>query len=292
LPFTLFAVFPQWLQSLPKSGGWLNTVKVTLGFIELALSLKFLSLADQAYHWGILSREVNIAIWVAISIGLALYLFGLITFPHDDKTERIGVMRGIFGLSSLAFAFYILPGLWGAPLKPLSGYLPPMSSEAFSISQVNASITPSNICDSPKYGDKLHLPHGLKGYFDYEQALAGHGCVNCREMEANVWSAPPVLSLLQNDFVILALYVDDKTELPETEWYTSTYDGKQKTTIGKKNADFQITKYNNNAQPYYLVLDTYGNIMSGPKAYDKSVENFVKFLEKGKNNFYKTFSNP
>lgn len=300
LPFTLFAIFPSWLKNLPKSGGWLNTVKVVLGFLELALAFKFLSLADQAYHWGILNRDVNIAIWISIFFALAMYLFGFITLPHDDKVERIGVIRLILAIISLSFAIYLAPGLWGAPLKPLSGYLPPLSTLDFKQEQKDKSgIQSGNICSSPRFGNLLHLPHNLQGYFDYKQALecskqlkkpifidfTGHGCVNCREMEANVWSHPEVLKRLQNDFILLALYVDDKTELPENEWYTSAYDGKVKKSIGKQNADFQITKYNNNAQPYYLVVDSDGNTLSGPKAYDLNVENFVAFLEAGKGKY-------
>ncbi len=301
VPFTLFAIFPSWLSNLPKSGGWLNTVKVVLGFLELALAFKFLSLADQAYHWNLLNRDINIAIWIAIFGALALYLFGAITLPHDDKVERIGVIRLILAIISLAFAIYLVPGLWGAPLKPLSGYLPPLTSQDFKLNDgKNQSHVPSvNLCETPKYADFLHLPHGLQGYFDYKQALecskklnkpifidfTGHGCVNCREMEANVWSDSQVLKRLQNDFIILALYVDDKTELPESAWFTSPYDGKVKTSIGKQNADFQITKYTTNAQPYYLVVDSDGNTLSGPKAYDLDVAGFINFLDKGKEMF-------
>lgn len=304
LPFTLFAIFPTWLNNLPKSGGWLNTVKVVLGFVELILAFKFLSLADQAYHWGILDRDVNIAIWVAVLIALTLYLFGFLVLPHDTKTEKTSVPRAVLGIFSLAFAIYILPGMWGAPLKPLSGYLPPLADQDFKISQTqNAAPAQNTLCETPKYADFLTLPHELKGYFDYNQALAcskqlkkpifvdftGHGCVNCREMEANIWSQPEVLSRLQKDFIILALYVDDKTELPQSQWFTSSYDGKVKSSIGKQNADFQITKYNNNAQPYYLVLDSDGNTLSGPISYTKDYQSFINFLDKGKKSY--NFSN-
>jgi thiol:disulfide interchange protein len=304
IPFTLFAIFPSWLNSLPKSGGWLNTVKVVLGFLELALAFKFLSLADQAYHWGILDREINIAIWIAIFSGLALYFFGKITLPHDSKLEKIGVPRLVLGIATWTFVIYLIPGMFGAPLKALSGYLPPMKSHDFDLIKIiianNQPVTEAGnqICEKPKYSEFLELPHGLKGYFAYKDALAcakklnkpvfidftGHGCVNCREMEANVWSDPKVISKLQNDFVVVALYVDDKTELPESQWYTSTYDGKIKKSIGKQNADLQVTKYNNNAQPYYLVVDGDGKTLSGPVTYDKDVTAFETFLDKGLRN--------
>ena len=300
IPFTLFAIFPQWLEHLPKSGGWLNSVKVVLGFLELALAFKFLSLADQAYHWGILDRDVNIAIWIAIFAAMGLYLMGFIVLPHDDKLERIGVIRLIMAIITFSFVFYLVPGLWGAPLKPLSGYLPPLTTQDFNMQDIKySSISQENLLcqEKPRFSDRLELPHNIKGYFDYKEALAcakklnkpvfidftGHGCVNCREMEANVWSDPEVLKRLKNDFIVLALYVDDKTELPENEWYKSTYDGKVKKSIGKQNADFQITRYNTNAQPYYVVVDGDGNTLSGPVAYDLNVDNFIKFLDKGNN---------
>ncbi|MDX2196102.1 MAG: thioredoxin family protein [Cytophagales bacterium] len=302
IPFTLFAIFPQWLQNLPKSGGWLNTVKVILGFLELALSLKFLSLADQAYHWGILDRDVNIAIWCGIFSALAAYLLDFYRLPHDSPIESVSVPRAILAMICLSFVIYIAPGMWGAPLKPLSGYLPPLSSQDF-VYDNNSNLPASNVayttCDMPKYGDFLHLPHHIQGYFDYKQAqkcaleqkkpvfidFTGHGCVNCREMEANVWSHPEVLKRLKEKFVVVALYVDDKTELPESEWYTSTFDQKIKKSIGKQNADFQITKYNNNAQPYYIIEDAEGNMLLPPKAYDLDPQNFIAFLDEALLNF-------
>jgi thiol:disulfide interchange protein DsbD len=301
LPFTLFAIFPQWLKGLPKSGGWLNSVKVVLGLLELALGLKFLSVADQAYHWGLLDREIYLAFWIVIFTVMGLYLLGKIILPHDSKLEKVGVFRLLMAIATFTFVMYLVPGMFGAPLKALAGYLPPMSTHDFDVPALirasgGGTSAKNTLCEQPKYADFLHLPHGIQGYFDYDQALAcakeqgkpifidftGHGCVNCREMEARVWSDQAVLDRLNNDFVVLALYVDDKTTLPESEWYTSEYDGKVKKTIGKQNADYQITRFQNNAQPYYIILNTDGELLVQPKAYDLSVSAFVEFLEAGK----------
>ncbi|WP_299703430.1 thioredoxin family protein [uncultured Pontibacter sp.] len=304
LPFTLFAIFPSWLSGLPKSGGWLNSVKVVLGFLELALALKFLSIADQVYHWGILDREVYLALWIVIFTLMGFYLLGKLKFAHDSELPYISVPRVFMAIATFAFVIYLIPGMFGAPLKALSGYLPPQSTHDFDINALvrqsgggsSAQYTSTNqLCEPPKYADFLHLPHGLQGYFDLEQAkrcaaeqgkpifidFTGHGCVNCREMEANVWSHPEVLRRLQEDYVIAALYVDDKSELPESDWYVSEYDGKEKKTLGKKYADYQITKFNVNAQPYYVLMDENENMLVKPIAYDLSVENFVKFLDAG-----------
>jgi thiol:disulfide interchange protein DsbD len=310
LPFTFFALSPALMSKLPKSGGWLNSVKVVLGFIELAFGLKFLSVADQTYHWGILDREIYLAFWIVIFALMGFYLLGKIKFAHDSEVKHVGVFRLTLVIITFTFVVYLIPGMWGAPLKALSGYLPPQSSHDFDLNQVirenakmvlnsngSASTQSASInnCEAPRYADFLHLPHGLEGYFDYEQALAcakkqnkpifidftGHGCVNCREMEARVWSDPAVLARLKEQFIVIALYVDDKTELPENEWVTSKYDGKVKKTIGKKYADFQISRFNVNAQPYYVLLDTSGNLLNQPKAYDLEVGNFVKFLDEG-----------
>lgn len=310
LPFGLFAFFPSLLAGLPKSGGWLNSVKVVLGFLELALGLKFLSIADQTYHWHILDREIYLAFWIVIFFLMGMYLLGKLKFNHDSDQPFISVPR--IGLAIVVFAFvvYMIPGMWGAPLKALSGYLPPTTYQDFDInaivkSEVSAASlgggAPSTLCDKPKYADFLKLPHGLEGYFDYQQALAcakkqnkplfidftGHGCVNCREMEANVWSDPKVLKRLRENYIVTALYVDDKSELPENEWITSTYDKKVKKTIGKIFADFQITRFNVNSQPYYVLLDTSGNLLTKPHAYDLDIDGFVKFLDTGIDNFKK-----
>ena len=246
IPFTLFAIFPEWISSLPKSGGWLNSVKVVLGFLEFAFAFKFLSIADQAYHWHILDREVYLAIWIVTFTLMGFYILGKIRLPHDSKVETLSVLRLLLAIVIFSFVTYLIPGMFGAPLKALSGYLPPITTQDFNLpgqimNAESQSVTSTNdeLCDAPKYADLLEFPLGIKGYFDYKQAIqcarekkkplfidfTGHGCVNCREMEARVWSDPEVLKRLKNDFIMVALYVDDKTELPESEWYTSSYDG-------------------------------------------------------------------
>jgi len=315
LPFTLFAIFPQWLSNLPKSGGWLNSVKVVLGFVELALGLKFLSIADQTYHWRILDREVYIAFWIVIFTMMGFYLLGKMKFAHDSETKFISVPRLMLALITFTFVVYLIPGMFGAPLKAISGYLPPMTSHDFDLHRIirdevklvdhrpsglaNFSDSAKSLCEKPKFSEFLELPHGLEGFFDFEQGLAcakaqnkpvfidftGHGCVNCREMEANVWSDPRVLERLKNDFVIIALYVDDKTDLPQNEWITSTYDQKVKKTIGKKFADFQISRFGVNAQPYYVLLDHNQQLLIKPTARDLNPDHFVEFLDKGLSEF-------
>lgn len=298
-PFTLFAIFPSWLQNLPKSGGWLNSVKVVLGFLELALAFKFLSIPDQTYHWGLLDREIYIAIWIVVFFLLGLYLLGKLRFAHDDEVTSISVPRLFLAIATFTFVLYLFPGLFGAPLKAISGYLPPQETLDFDLSKrsSHSSQKSSDFPEKVRFDDVFKpLPHELNGFYDYKEALAyskkvnkpifidftGHGCVNCREMEANVWSDPAVLKRLQEDFVVLALYVDDKTELPKEEWYVSTRDNKEKKTIGKQNADLQITKYNANAQPYYVIIDQNEKTLVEPKAYDLNVQNFVNFLDAGK----------
>lgn len=295
IPFTGFAIFPTWLNSMPQSGGWLNSVKVVLGFLELALAMKFLSVADLAYHWGILDREVFIAFWIAIFGLLGLYLLRKIKLSGDDEGQKISVARLILSIGTFAFVFALIPGLWGAPLKSLSGFLPPMSTHNFNLLAEDAG---GYTCEPPKYDDILEWPHGLVGYFDYEQAIScakeqgkpifidftGHGCVNCREMEQRVWSDQAVLERLSKDFVLVALYVDDRTQLPKDTWYTSTFDRKTKKTIGQQNADLQITRFNNNAQPYYVLLNEDGELLMEPRAYDLSISGFVDFLDEGLEN--------
>ncbi len=299
IPFTLFAIFPEWMQRLPKSGGWLNSVKVVLGFLELALAFKFLSIADLVYHWGILDRDIFLVIWIVIFSALGLYLLGKIRLPHDSKIDHIGVPRLLLALTTFMFVVYMIPGLWGAPLKYLSGYLPPLTTHQFIIGGGSAPAPTSDSDEIVKYGEILKIPHGIPGYFDYEQALAaakkankpllidftGHGCVNCRKMEENVWVDPQVLKRLKEDFVMVALYIDERLELPESEWYTSEYDGKVKKSLGKQNADFQITRFKNNAQPYYVILDHEENLLSQPRSYDTKISTFIEFLDGAKEEF-------
>ena len=302
LPFTLFAFFPSMLKKLPKSGGWLNSVKVVLGFVEVALGFKFLSVADQTYHWGLLDREVYLAIWIVVFAMLGFYLLGKLRFAHDDEVQHVGVGRLALAIAVFTFVVYLIPGMWGAPLKALSGYLPPLTTQDFVLGQTTsagASVSataPLRTVDgkAPKYSDVLHLPHGLEGFFDLKEAEAyaaragkplfidftGHGCVNCREMEARVWSDPRVLELLRNDYVICALYSDDKMELPESEWVT-TESGKVLRSLGKINAHYALKTFGVNAQPYYVLQGRDGRMLVEPRGYDLDVETFVDFLRRG-----------
>ena len=299
LPFTLLAFFPSLLKDLKKSGGgWLNTVKVVMGFIEVALGFKFLSMADQTYHWGILDREVYLAIWIVVFALLGFYLLGKIKFAHDEDVPHVSVTRLSLSIVVFSFVVYMIPGMWGAPLDILSGYLPPMSSHDFvltpgSTSQVIVTDAPSQTGEK-KY-DFLHLPHNLDGYFDLEDALAaaketgkpvfvdvtGHACVNCREMEQRVWSDPAALDLLRNDYVICALYVDDKHKLPEEDWVTDAETGKVYKDLGRVNSYIARERFNVNAQPNYVLLSPEGEILVPTHSYDLSVDNFVNFLKSG-----------
>ena len=297
LPFTLFAFFPSMLQKLPKSGGWLNSVKVVLGFVEVALGFKFLSVADQVYHWNLLDREVYLAIWIVVFSLLGLYLLGKIKFAHDSEVKHLSVGRLALAIGVFTFVVYMIPGMWGAPLKALSGYLPPLSSQDFVIEKyapATASSSSEVDINNAKYSDVLHLPHGLKGFFDMKEAEAyaekvgkpifidftGHGCVNCREMEARVWADPAVQQILRDEYVIVALYTDDKMPLPESDWVT-TESGKVLKTLGKVNANYALTRFGVNAQPYYVLQGKGGVVLGEPRGYDLSVEGFVEFLQKG-----------
>ena len=297
LPFTIFAFFPSLLKKLPKSGGWLNSVKVVLGFVEVALGFKFLSVADQVYHWNLLDREVYLAIWIVVFSLLGLYLLGKIKFAHDSEMKHLSVGRLALAIGVFTFVVYMIPGMWGAPLKALSGYLPPLSSQDFVIGQHSASAPASNgeaSLDNAKYSDFLHLPHGLKGFFDMKEAEAyaekvgkpifidftGHGCVNCREMEARVWSDATVQQILRDEYVIVALYTDDKMQLPESDWVV-TESGKTLKSLGKVNANYALTRFGVNAQPYYVLQGKNGAILGEPRGYDLSVDGFVEFLRKG-----------
>ena len=303
LPFTLFAFFPSMLKKLPKSGGWLNSVKVVLGFIEVALGMKFLSVADQTYHWGLLDREIYLAVWIVTFSLLGLYLLGKIKFAHDSEMPYLGVGRLALAIITFSFAVYLIPGMWGAPLKGLSGYLPPLHTQDFVLGQEGpASTTPGGDArmlltvdgKKPKYSDFLHLPHNLEGFFDLKEAEAyaakvgkplfidftGHGCVNCREMEARVWSDPQVLDILRNDYVIVALYSDDKKVLPESDWVT-TDSGKVLKSLGKINSYFALKTFGVNAQPYYVLQGRNGRELVPPRGYDLNVQGFIDFLRSG-----------
>lgn len=294
LPFTLFALFPSLLTKL-RSGSWLGSVKVVLGFIEVALGFKFLSVADQTYHWGLLDREVYLAIWIVTFSLLGLYLLGKIRFAHDEKVEHLSVTRLALAIVDFTFVVYMIPGMFGAPLKALSGYLPPISTQDFVLGAVNAS-SPGNEEDertTSLYGEKygLHLPLGLDGYFTVEEGLAaakasgkpvfvdvtGHGCVNCREMEARVWSDPRVLELLSKKFVVVALYVDDKTKLDEADWVHAA-NGDVYKEIGRANAYIARTRFEVNSQPNYILLDSDGRQLAPARGYNLDVQGFIDFL--------------
>ena len=291
LPFALLAFFPSVLKKLPKSGGWLNSVKVVLGFIEIALGLKFLSVADQTYHWHLLDREVYLAIWIVCFTLLGLYLLGKIRFKHDSPLEYISVGRLALVIADFAFVIYLIPGMWGAPLKALSGYLPPLETQDFVLGSAPAS-SPVILSEAKNLtGSEVSLPHGLTGYSKLEDGLAaakesgkkvfvditGHGCVNCREMEARVWSDPQVLQKLRNDYVIVSLYVDDKTRLPEDRWLT-TESGKVLKDVGRVNSHLVLKRFGVNSQPNYFLLDAEGNTLRGPRGYNLDVDAFVDFL--------------
>ena len=305
LPFTVFAFAPSLLKELPKSGGWLNSVKVVLGFLELALGLKFLSVADQTYHWGILDREVYLALWIVIFSLLGMYLLGKIRFAHDTPQEHLSVKRLILSIIVFAFVVYMIPGMWGAPLKALSGYLPPITTQDFVVGQgvpaaAQVEVDDNGALPKRKYADFLHLPHGLDGFFEYNEALAyaksvnkplfvdftGHGCVNCREMEARVWSDPRVIKLLRENYVIVALYADDKKTLDKSEWVTLE-NGKVLKELGKINSNFVMNKFGANAQPYYLLLDGAEEKLAEPRGYNLDPDAFVAFLEEGIKNYNK-----
>ena len=308
LPFALFAAFPGYLNSLPKSGGWLNSVKVVLGFLELALAFKFLSNADLVLDLHLLEREVYIAIWIAIFGALGFYLLGKIRLPHDSPMEFLPVSRLLMGLFVLSFTIYMIPGLWGAPLKLISAFPPPMeyseSPEGVgnrSRQAINVSSVP--VSDEQKMlEDKMHVgPQGLSVFHEYDEALAyaklinkplfidftGKACVNCRQMEINVWSDPDVNSLMRNDYVVVALYVDFKKDLPKEEQYVSETTGKKIKTIGNKWSDFQISRYKINSQPYYVILDHTEEQLVKPKGYDPDSKSYAEWLRVAKQNFSK-----
>lgn len=298
LPFTVLALFPSLLKNLPKSGGWLNSVKVVLGFIEVALGFKFLSTADQTYHWGLLDREVYLAIWIVCFTLLGFYLLGKLRFANDSKVEHLSVKRLALSIVVFSFVVYMIPGMWGAPLKALSGYLPPLETQDFILGQQGpetsapAQSKPADL--ARKYSDFLSLPHGMDGYFDIDEAKAaaraqnkplfvdvtGHGCVNCREMEAKVLSDRRVLSTLGEDFVICALYADDKKTLDKRDWVT-TESGKVLKTLGKVNSHYALKTWGVNSQPCYIIIAPDGQLLAGPRGYDLDVQAYLDFLSEG-----------
>ena len=303
LPFTILAFFPSLLKKFKRSGGsWLNSVKVVLGFIEIALGLKFLSVADQTYHWGLLDREVYLAIWIAVFTLLGLYLLGKIRFEADEPVEHLSVPRLTLAIAVFSFVVYLVPGMFGAPLSGISGYLPPLTSQEFVIGQQAPATNNDNctVCEKleeSSFGQKydLHLPLGLSGYFKLEEGLeaakkagkpvfvdvTGHGCVNCREMESRVWSDPRVLEMLKNDYIIVALYTDDKTKLAEEDQITDAQTGKIYKDLGRANSYIARTQWNINAQPNYVLLSPMGDVLVPVRGYDLSVDSFINFLQSG-----------
>ena len=279
LPFTLFALFPSWLKSMPKSGGWMNVIKVTLGFLELAFALKFLSVADLAYGWRLLDRETFLALWIVIFALLGFYLLGKIKFPHDDDDNKVGVTRFFMALISLAFAVYMVPGLWGAPLKAVSAFAPPMHTQDFNLykNEVHAKF------DDYDLGMEYARLNGKPVMLDF----TGYGCVNCRKMEAAVWTDPKVSDLINNDYVLITLYVDNKT--PLTEPVKIVENGKERTlrTVGDKWSYLQRVKFGANAQPFYVLLDNQGSPLNKSYAYDEDIPKYIEFLQTGLENYRK-----
>jgi thiol:disulfide interchange protein len=309
IPFALFAMFPSWLNSLPKSGGWLNSVKVVLGFLELALALKFLSNVDLAYHWQWFDREIFLVLWIVIFALMGLYLLGKLKFSHDSPIDFISIPRLFLAIVVLSFTVYMVPGLWGAPLKSISAFLPPQQTQDFDLytptltgNRVSSSNSNQTDEEAPhKYASIFEAPLGLNAFFDYDEGLAyakkhhkpvmidftGHACVNCRQMEANVWTDKAVYSLISNDFVLIQLYVDDKTELQANEQRV-TSEGKKIKTIGNKWSELQISKFKANAQPFYTLLDNDGNLLVQPQGADYNPDNYKSFLQSGLTAFNKS----
>jgi thiol:disulfide interchange protein len=301
LPFALFAAFPGWLNTLPKSGGWLNSVKVVLGFLELAFAFKFLSIMDMVWGIHILEREVFIAIWIAIFGALGFYLMGKIRLPHDSPMEYLPVSRMLLGLSVLAFTIYMIPGLWGAPVNLISGFPPPNNYAESPYGVGNRA--PGGASTSPALTAEMHLgPQGIPAFDDYENALAyakkvnkpllvdftGKGCTNCRKMEDVVWSNPKVKDLISNDYVLVSLYVDYREKLPEQEQYTSPVTGKKIRTVGNKWSDFQISRFQRNSQPHYVLLDLNEQELGEDRGYNTDVDAYIEWLQDGLEAFRKS----
>ena len=279
LPFTLFALFPSWLKSMPKSGGWMNVIKVTLGFLELAFALKFLSVADLAYGWRILDRETFLALWIVLFALLGFYLLGKIKFPHDDDNTKVSVPRFFLALASLAFAVYMVPGLWGAPLKAVSAFAPPMQTQDFNLynNEVHAKF------DDYDAGMKYAREHGKPVMLDF----TGYGCVNCRKMELAVWTDMKVADLINNDYVLITLYVDNKTRLPEPVKVMENGTERTLRTVGDKWSYLQRVKFGANAQPFYVLIDNEGKPLNKSYSYDEDIDKYVDFLQTGLDNYKK-----
>ena len=294
IPFVLFAMFPAWMKAMPKSGGWLNSVKVVLGFLELAFAFKFLSNVDLAYHWNWFDREIFLSLWIVISALMGFYLLGKLKLPNDSDVKHVSTPRLVLAIITLSFTMYMIPGLWGAPLKSISAFLPPMSTQDFVMSAGSAPAAAHN-SGNHKYSEIFHAPLGLDVFFDYDEGLAyakkmnkpvfidftGHACVNCRKMEASVWPDKEVLSHLTNDYVVIQLYVDDKTDLAAAEQTVSKYSGKKINTIGNKWSDLQASRFNANSQPFYVLLDNKGNLLVQPQGADYDPVSFTKYLDSG-----------
>jgi len=308
IPFSLFAMFPTALKALPKSGGWMNAVKVVLGFVVLAFSLKFLSVADAVGQWGIISREMFIVAWIAIFLLLGFYLLGKIKFAHDSDLKHVSTTRLFLAIASFGFVFYMIPGLWGAPLKAISSFLPSTTKQEFDITrQLTGQATNQPMGSTVYIGESVKTgPHGLLSFTDYNEGLeaarkagkpifldfTGFGCANCRKMEANVWSDPRVLDMLANDFVKISLFVDDRTPLPLEHQFVSTALGRERTirTIGQKWSVFQAERFGVNSQPYYVILDHAETLLAPAHSFDLNIGRYIDFLEEGKRNFTQTLN--
>ncbi|WP_301069565.1 protein-disulfide reductase DsbD, partial [uncultured Bacteroides sp.] len=279
LPFTLFALFPSWLKSMPKSGGWMNVIKVTLGFLELAFALKFLSVADLAYGWRILDRETFLALWIVLFALLGLYLLGKIKFPHDDDDTKVSVPRFFIALCSLAFAVYMLPGLWGAPLKAVSAFAPPMQTQDFNLynNEVHAKF------DDYELGMEYARQHGKPVMLDF----TGYGCVNCRKMELAVWTDPKISDIINNDYVLITLYVDNKTPLPSPVKIVENGTERTLRTVGDKWSYLQRVKFGANTQPFYMLINNEGEPLNKSYSYDESISKYIEFLQTGLENYKK-----
>lgn len=281
LPFTLFAIFPSMMKAMPKSGGWLNTVKVILGFLELALALKFLSVADMAYHWHILDREVFLVLWIVIFALLGLYLLGKLMFNHDTKVEHVGISRFFLAIISLSFALYMVPGLWGAPLKAISAFAPPITTQDFNLYEGTVEAKFVDYDEGMEYARKHRMPVIID--------FTGWGCVNCRNMELAVWVDPKVKDILENDYVLISLFVDDKESLPSDKIKISEVSGNKLRSVGNLWSDLQISKFGQSSQPYYFALDFNGKPLTSPTAYELDVNKYKAFLNDGLKEFAKRF---